>query len=326
MREKQTVSPNLKTALPPSEDPLGDALRLLQFTGVLYCNAELSDPWGIELPHLDGVMNVEIVTSGYCWFELEGESPIFMPEGSLVLVPRGLPHYLRGNPGDKTTPLEGIPITRIGDRYEHMIHGGGGRKTRITYCGVRYDKVLAQRLVRLLPNKLHIRTQAHVDNENDDDWLRNTVLFIAKEAACPLPGSDTVITRLTDILIIQAIRVWIDSVKHANSGWIAALYDRQIGKALTLMHRHPEMQWQVASLASEVGMSRSGFSKRFTDLVGEPALQYLTNHRMQLAQREIKNSNESIARIAERFGYESETAFSRAFKRQVGVPPTQVRK
>ena len=116
-----------------------------------------------------------------------------------------------------------------------MHFGGGGRLTRITYCGIRFDPCLAERLIRLLPDILHLRTQ-----EDDDSWLNNAVQFIAREAQLRLPGSETVITRLADILVIQVIRTWIESEREAECGWIAALHDRQIGKALTLMHRQPE--------------------------------------------------------------------------------------
>jgi AraC-like DNA-binding protein len=244
-----------------------------------------------------------------------------MPEGSLVLIPRGRRHKLRGNPGDRTTWLEDIPIERIGERFENMRFGGGGRLTQVTYYGVRFDPYLADRLIRLLPEMLHLRTQV-----DDGSWLHGTIRFIAQEARQRLPGSETVITRLADILVIQAIRTWIESVREAEYGWIAALHDRQIGKAMSLMHRQPERDWRVETLAREVGMSRSGFSARFSALVGEPVHQYLTGLRMQLAHRELRETRDTLAKIAERVGYRSEPAFNRAFKRVVGVPPGAVRK
>lgn len=321
MTDPQIVTPSTDPGLAPSSDPLGEVLQLLQLSGVLYCSAELTDPWGIEVPELPGVMNVEVVTSGHCWLELEGEAPVFMQEGSLVLIPRGRRHKLLGNPGDRTTWLEDIPIERIGDRFEIMRFGGGGKLTEVTYYGVRFDPYLADRLVRLLPEVLHLRT--HVD---DGNWLHSTIRFIAREARQRLPGSETVITRLADILVIQAIRTWIENAREETHGWIAALHDRQIGKAMSLMHRQPERDWRVETLAREVGMSRSGFSARFTALVGEPVLQYLTGLRMQLAHRELRQTPDTLARIAERVGYRSEPAFNRAFKRVVGMPPGAVRK
>jgi len=321
MTDVHLEAPHLDPELPSSADPLGEVLQLLHLTGVLYCDARLTDPWGIDLPSLPGVMNVEVVTSGHCWFELEGESPVYMPEGSLVVVPRGSRHFLRGNPGDKTTALKDIPIERIGDRFEKMRLGGAGRLTRITYYGVRFDPYLADRLIRLLPSSLHLRT--HI---NDGSWLQSTIKFIEQEAQQRLPGSETVITRLADILVIQAIRTWIESVRDEKTGWIAALHDRQIGRAMSLMHRQPEHDWQVESLALAIGMSRSGFSARFTSMVGESVKQYLTGLRMQLAHRELRETSDSLAKIAERVGYQSEPAFNRAFKREFGMPPGAVRK
>lgn len=321
MSDAPLITPRIDPQLPPSSDPLGEVLQLLQPTGVLYCNAELTDPWGIEIPELPGVMNVEVVTAGHCWLELEGEAPVFMPEGSLVLIPRGRRHKLRGNPGDRTTRLEDIPIERIGERFEHMRFGGGGRLSQVTYYGVRFDSYLADRLIRLLPETLHLRT--HVD---DDSWLRGTIRFIAQEARQNLPGCETVITRLADILVIQAIRTWLDEAREATHGWIAALHDRRIGKAMSLMHRQPARDWRVETLAREIGMSRSGFSARFTSLVGESVHRYLTGLRMQLAHRELRETSDTLARIAERVGYQSEPAFNRAFKRVVGMPPGAVRK
>ena len=177
MIDPQLATPRIDPVLPPSSDPLGEVLQLLQLTGVLYCSADLTDPWGIEIPQLPGVMNVEVVTSGHCWIELEGREPVFMPEGSLALIPRGNRHKIRGNPGDKTTWLEDIPIERIGERFEIMRFGGGGRLTQVTYYGVRFDPFLAERLIRLLPEMLHLRTQAE-----DDGWLNSTIRFIAQDS------------------------------------------------------------------------------------------------------------------------------------------------
>ncbi|MDJ0777723.1 MAG: AraC family transcriptional regulator [Gammaproteobacteria bacterium] len=321
MTEPLLATPNVDPELPPSSDPLGEVLQLLQLTGVLYCNAELTDPWGIEVPELPGVMNVEVVTSGHCWLELDGEAPVFLPEGSLVLIPRGRQHRLRGNRGDRTTPLQDIPVEMIGERFEIMRFGGGGRPTEVTYYGVRFDPYLADRLLQLLPELLHLRT--HVD---DGSWLHSTIRFIAQEARQRLPGSETVITRLADILVIQAIRTWIEQVRDEDRGWIAALHDRQVGQAMALMHRQPARAWRVDSLAREIGMSRSAFAARFTELVGEPVLQYLTGLRMQLAHRELRETGDTLAQIAERVGYNSEPAFNRAFKRVVGMPPGALRK
>jgi AraC-like DNA-binding protein len=140
------------------------------------------------------------------------------------------------------------------------------------------------------------------------------------------PGGETVITHLADILIIQAIRSWLDSAPDANRGWLAALRDKQIGRALAAIHRQPEKAWSVDSLAREVGMSRSGFSARFTQLVGNSAMRYLTRWRMQLARAQLAEGTTQISQIADRLGYQSEAAFCRAFKREFGISPGSFRR
>ncbi len=190
----------------------------------------------------------------------------------------------------------------------------------MTYCGVRFDHVAAHRLIELLPRVLHVETW-----DQEGGSLQNTVRFISREAKEMRPGGETVITRLADILVIQAIRSWIDSVPEADRGWLAALRDEQLGRALTSIHREPEREWTVASLAKEAGMSRSGFSARFTYLVGESAMHYLTQWRMHLARAHLREKSEPLSVLAGRLGYQSEAAFCRAFKRMFGVPPGSVR-
>jgi AraC-like DNA-binding protein len=149
---------------------------------------------------------------------------------------------------------------------------------------------------------------------------------MGSEALSPRPGGTTVMLRLADILVIHAVRSWIDAGVDGRDGWLAALRDPQIGRAIVLMHRQPERAWTVATLAAAVNMSRSVFSDRFTALVGAPPLLYLTRWRMHLAARWLREDRTSLGEVATRLGYESEPSFSRAFKRHVGVPPGAVRR
>ena len=309
------------TRIPGSTDPLGETLHLLRLTGTLYCRSELTAPWGIDMPPFEGYMMFHVVTGGRCWLEVAGEEPRLLQQGSLALVPQGHGHCIRSSPGDALVPLFDIPVEQISDRYEIMRYGGAGDLTQLTCGVVRFDQVAGRQLIALLPPVLQIDAW----NEDEGSWLQSTLRFIAREASELRPGGETVITHLADILIIQAIRAWIDSVPETERGWLAALRDKHIGRALAAMHREPEKDWSVASLAREVGMSRSGFSARFTDLVGESAMRYLTGWRMQLARIRLQESSDSLAALADRFGYQSEAAFSRAFKREFGVPPGCVR-
>lgn len=309
------------TTIPDFTDPLGETLHLLRLTGSLYCRSELTAPWGVDMPPIGGSMMFHIVTRGYCWLEVEGEAPRLLQQGSLALVPHGKGHRMRSSLQEETVPLFDIPVEKVSDRYEIMRYGGSGELSHLTCCVVRFDHVAGQQLIRLLPSVLQIDSWT----DEDDSWLQSTLRFIARESRELRPGGETVITHLADILIIQAIRTWIDSVPDAERGWLAALRDEQVGRALAIIHREPGKDWNVASLAKAVGMSRSGFSARFTDLVGESAMRYLTQWRMQLARMQLQETSDSLAVLAERFGYQSEAAFSRAFKRMIGESPGSVR-
>lgn len=309
------------TEIPNSTDPLGETLHLLQLTGTLYSRAELSAPWGVELPPFDNCMMFHIVTVGHCWLDVEGEESRLLKQGSLALVPHGNGHTIRSSQDDKAVPLFDIPVEQVSERYEIMRYGGDGELTQLTCGVVRFDHVVGQQLIEQLPKVLHIDSWA----DDEDGWLQSTLRFIAREAKELRPGGETVITHLADILIIQAIRSWIDSAPEAERGWLAALRDKQVGSALAVIHSTPDKDWSVTALAKEVGMSRSGFSARFTHLVGESAMRYLTHWRMQLARMQLQETSDSLSVIAARLGYQSEVAFCRAFKRVFGVSPGSIR-
>jgi AraC-like DNA-binding protein len=176
--------------------------------------------------------------------------------------------------------------------------------------------------VKLLPTLISI----DVARLPEAEWLQSTLRVIAAEAREPRAGGETVITRLADILVIQAIRHWIAGDPAAQTGWLGALRDDKIGRAIALIHRDPTRHWTVASLAGAVSMSRSAFAARFTDMVGEPAMHYATRWKMHTAEMWLARSPAPLAELAKRLGYASEGAFSRAFKRVVGVSPGAARR
>lgn len=315
------MAENART-LPPASDPLAEALHLLRLTGTLFCRSELTAPWGIDMPPLEGCMMFHLVTAGRCWLEIDGEEPQLLQQGSLALVPRDQGHRLLSDLEAPAELLFDIPVERLSERYEILRQGGGGEPARLICVVVRYDRLAAEHLVALLPSVIQI----HTWDEDESSWLQSTLRFISREAKELRPGGETVITRLADVLVIQMIRSWIDTSPEADKGWLAALRDDKVGEALTAIHREPERDWTVASLAREAGMSRSAFSARFTQLVGETALRYLTQWRMRLARTRLRETSEPISVISERVGYESEAAFCRAYKRMFGAPPGSARR
>ena len=307
---------------PPRADPLGETLHHLRLSGVLYCQSELRAPWGIDIPDLDGCLSFQVVTEGRYWLEVDGVAPRWVERGSIVVIPDGRPHRARSQKRARLVALDDLPVFAVTDCFEHVTFGGSGERTRITYGVLRFDRVASRRLLSMLPPLLV------VDSFADDiasGWLRESVRFINREAASPCIGGEAVVTRLADILVIQVIRAWLDSAPEAQTGWIAALRDPQIGRALAAVHRDPAFGWSVQQLAKEAGMSRSAFSAQFSKLVGESAMQYVTGWRMQLARAHLRETQDTLARTASMFGYSTEAAFCKAFKRTFGASPSSVR-
>ncbi|GAB4512688.1 MAG: AraC family transcriptional regulator [Roseibium sp.] len=303
-------------------DALGEILHLLQLAGTFYCVPELSAPWGIAVPDLDRQLVLIAVTEGNCLVGFESGEEMLLNAGQLVLLPHGHPVDLRDAPGSALTPLFEIPATRHSARFETMIHGGGGAVTRMT-CGVlRVDDAAAGRLVSLLPSAIFLDSVG----PQAGNWLEPTLSYLAEEARDPKPGGETILTRLADILVVQAIRAWLESTGDQATGWIAAMRDPRIGRALRAFHHAPREGWSVAGLANVAGMSRSGFAARFKAMTGEGVMQYASRWRMQLARTELRQGVLPIAEVAARAGYESEAAFSRAFRKVTGSTPGSVRR
>ena len=210
-----------------------------------------------------------------------------------------------------------MPIEKISDRYEVLRCGSGGELTQVT-CGiVLIEHTASDRLVAQLPELLVVDGWDSIG----DGWLQSTLQFIAREANEQRVGGETILTHLADILVIQAIRNWLENAPEARQGWLAALRDRHIGQALLAIHQSPGEAWTVESLARKVGMSRSGFSARFSELIGDSVKSYLTQWRMRVARKRLQKENVAIGQLADDLGYGSEAAFSRAFKRVYGYSP-----
>jgi AraC-like DNA-binding protein len=305
-----------------SVDPLGEALHFLRMSGIFYCRSEFSAPWGLALPPMKDSLMFHFVTSGRCWLEVEGAERRQLQRGDLALVPHGEGHRLRSEPGIFAAKLFDLPRELVSERYEILRHGGEGAVTNMVCGAVRFDHPAAHHLVKLLPRMICI----DVSSSPHMDWINSMLRFMAAEAEQLRPGGEAVITRLADILVVQTIRAWIERDPAAQTGWLGALQHKQIGRAISLIHRDPVRAWTLASLAAEVAMSRSAFAARFTDLVGEPAMHYVARWRMHLALTWLKEDDAPLCDLANRLGYESEAAFGRAFKRFIGISPGAVRR
>ena len=303
--------------IPESADILGETLYSLRLNGLVYANSELSAPWGIDMPPMPGKMMFHIVTQGGCWLRLPGHEDVYLHPGDIALLPKGEGHLITSETATECQPFFDIPVTKLSERFEHMRYGGGGKQTLLT-CGVLgFDHIAGEKLISQLPPLIHMRS----DNGQLPYPLSALTQLMAEEAAMLRAGGETVVAHLADIIVIQAIRYWVEHAAEAGSGWLGALKDPKIGKALAMMHSHPEHPWTVEQLAQHAGMSRSGFSARFTETIGTSAKQYLTEWRMHLARKKILHAPVPLIELAEELGYTSEAAFSRAYKRVFGVPP-----
>jgi AraC-like DNA-binding protein len=313
----------MEPALPePAPDPLGEALQSLRMSGAFYCHSELTEPWGLELPALPGYLWFHVVAAGGFELELPDGDRATLQASDCALVTRGTGHTLRSGRDAQAPGILELDREQVSERYEVLRHGGGGAPTRLMCGAVRFDHPAAHNLVAVLPDVIRVDAGSGPEAEA----MQGTLRLLAAEARVPRPGGAAVVTRLADILVIQILRAWIETAPGAEAGWLGALRDPKIGEALRLMHAEPARDWTVASLARELAMSRSSFAARFTDLVGEPAVAYLTRWRMQVAATALREDGAGVAELAGALGYRSEAAFARAFKRVVGVPPGAVRR
>lgn len=296
-------------------DPLDEILQDLRLVDGYYCHSELRAPWGVDFPDLDWA-GFHYVAEGRCCVLL-GHRTLELEAGDFVLMPQGRAHGLADAPSSPRVAFSSLQLDRIVPNACRLCAGGPGERTMLVCGGARLSGAAAHPLLAQLPELLLVQEQARAEF----DWLRPTLEAMAHEVAHPRHGAMAVITRLADILIVQAIRAWIASCRTTDHGWLAALRDPQVGHSLALMHRQPGREWDIEGLAREVGMSRAVFAERFASLVGQPPKHYLTRWRMHLAGQWLKEERLSLAQVAERLGYGSEAAFSRAFKRHHGTSP-----
>lgn len=309
--------------VPLATDPLAEALHHLRMDGMFYCRSELTAPWGIDLPSMPDCLWFHVVTRGVCTLIDSGGGEHVIRAGDIAVLPHGTGHRAADVPGSPTPIVFDLPHHYVSRQYAILRHGGGGAPTDVICGVVQLGHPAARSLLAVLPELIHINDATR---RREWHWLPSLLSLMAAETQGTQPGGETVVTRLCDILVIQALRSWIDTDPAAEQGWLGALRDPTIGPAISLIHSDPARDWTVSSLAGRIGMSRSGFSARFTELVGQSPKRYLTAWRMQLAEDMLRDPTQTIATIAPSLGYQSEAAFSRAFKRETGIAPSRLRR
>jgi len=297
-------------------DVLTSVVNSLQFKGKVFCFSKFTAPWAIKMQRKE-FAHFHFIESGTAWIEIEGTGArVNLSSGDFVILPHGLPHILADSSEANAVNVEQLLVCRD---VLTLKHGGGGPETT-TVCGAfTFENQIGNPILPLLPDLIHI---PHEKSERGT-WIESTLKLLAYEAQFPKEGSGSIIGHVTGIIFVQAVREWIAEQAQGQGGWLGALRDKQIGAALNLIHHKPSKPWTIAKLASEVGMSRSPFATKFTALVGEPPLAYLTKWRMNLAAAHLRDDQLSIREIAELVGYESQASFTNAFKRNFSLSPRE---
>jgi AraC-like DNA-binding protein len=308
-----------------SADPLSDVLRAVRLDGAFFYAVEASEPWSVEavaakeltprvLPGAEHLISYHILTSGRCWGGLTGQRAVPLAPGDVIVFPHGDGHVMSSDP-----TLHSEPATP-GRFPETVTIGAGGQVGATFVCGfLGCDRRPFNPLLSTLPRQLHLPGLS-------SGWLQSFARQVVEESQARRVGADSVLTRLAELMFVEVLRRYIETLPPDQHGWLAGLRDDAVGRTLGLLHGDPAHAWTLDELAAKVAMSRSAFADRFSTFVGRPPMQYLAHWRMHLAAQRLATGRAKIATIAAEVGYESEEAFSRAFKRLMGVSPAAWRR
>lgn len=313
-------------------DALSETLRVVRLSGAIFFNARFTAPWCYQSPHADyaaplldpgaeRVVIFHLITEGECWVELDDQPPQRLMAGDVVVFPHGDAHRMASQPGVPPAP-PGRLSSVLARRPRQLTYGGGGVATRFVCGYLACDARLAQMLLAGLPPVVRV----NVRGSNAGVWLEASVRYALAEARSPRPGGAGVLSKLAEVLFIEVLRLYMNEQCEDRTGWLAGVRDRVVGAALSALHKDPARPWSLEELAKACGASRSVLAERFQRLVGASPMQYLTQWRMVLASGLLRHSNAQLSHIAQDVGYQTDTAFIRAFRREFGVPPATWRR
>jgi AraC-like DNA-binding protein len=323
-------------------DALSDVLKTVRLTGAAFYDVVATAPWVAEQPTADRILpkilpgaghliSYHVVIEGRCFVNRIGEAPIEVEAGEVVVFTRGDPHVVASDPGmraepDAPNPIDDASVSRLPFLLDIGARGGSPQAKIV--CGfLACDAQPFNPLLENLPPVIKVGSMAgHAAAGSDARWLDQFIRLATAESAEKRAGGECVLARLSELMFVEVVRRYLETLPPEQTGWLAGLRDPGIGKALSLLHGNPARNWTIEDLARDVGLSRSLLAERFAELVGMPPIQYLAKWRMQLAAGLLSGGNANIATIAAEIGYGSEAAFSRAFKKLVGVPPSDWRR
>ncbi|MFN8177780.1 MAG: AraC family transcriptional regulator [bacterium] len=324
-----------------SRDTLSDVLRAVRLRGAVFYYIDGSSPWVAGaprareiipaiMPGAEHMLEFHGVVEGSCWGAIVGETPLRLHKGDVILFPQGDAHVISSAPGMK--PPQGYKDVFFTPRppqlpYALSLHGsevttarldGGGHDRSTLVCGfLGLDARPFNPLLASLPRVLHVSGATL----GPDSWVASFLRAAVVESNQRRPGGEAVLERMSEMLFVEVLRRHLDALPAEETGWLAGMHDPSIGRVLALLHEKPDAPWTLERLADDAAMSRSTLHERFVHFIGQPPMQYLTQWRMQLAAGLLRDTKAKIIEVALGVGYESEAAFSRAFKRSVGVAP-----
>lgn len=308
-------------------DPLSDLLGSMHLAGVVLFRAEFREPWWLIAPascqlakllpfRTEHIIPFHIVAEGGCWLEIKDRERVWLEAGDAVLMPYGDGHDLFGHEksGQGVSPGQLLPPPPWSE-IQVARHDGGGAYAHLICGFLQCDELLFHPILHHLPALIHVRPGA------SDAWLASTIRHTVDEVSQTRPGARTMLPRLTELMFIEILRKHMQTLADDEVGWFAAVSDPVVGTALRHLHVAPTQDWSVVGLARQVGVSRTVLAERFKHFLDVPPMQYLSRWRLQMAAQQLKTGAVPIKVIADQAGYESEAAFSRAFKRLFGLPP-----
>lgn len=329
-----------------SKDTLSDLLRAVRLHGALFYYVKGYPPWVVENPHVreiipsimpgaEHMIEFHGVVKGSCWASIPGESSIGLEAGDVVLFPQGDAHIMSSAPGIRASsastalffsqrPPQLPYALSVKEADLTMTHlDDDQHDCAIVVCGfLGLDVRPFNPLLAALPRVLRLSGS----ELGADSWVMTLLRAVVTESNSKRPGGEAVLARMSEMLFVEALRRHVDSLPEEHTGWLAGMRDHAVGRALSLLHEKPAEAWTLERLSEGVGLSRSSLHERFVHYIGQAPMQYLTQWRMQVASSMLRETNAKLMEVAMSAGYESEAAFSRAFKRVAGVSPGAWRK
>jgi AraC family transcriptional regulator, alkane utilization regulator len=308
-------------------DVLSDVLRMIHLEGALFLNGEFREPWCVDAPDSAKLVSAlrpgaqhlgicHLVLEGQCWVQLQGGDPLLLQAGEAAVLAHGDTHLIGSGLRNAPVSLDHIVKVQLPE-LNRVRYGGGGERSVVACSWFAYERGMTNPLISSLPPLF----RSSLNERAAGVWIKQSIQFALGEAASRPPGGDVMGAKVAEMLFIEVLRAYIESLPELHSGWLSGLSDPQMGRALGLLHGEPARAWTVETLAQEVHMSRSAFADRFTELIGMPPMQYLKRWRLALAARLLGNDHSTLTQVAEVIGYESESAFNRAFKQEYGKAP-----